>query len=80
MSQRTLSLARVNDLVYRVLTEEGEHVGNLKRINAVWKFKALGADAQGEVIPGGGPLTHRHNMIFNALDVAEINARLNAAE
>ncbi|MDP3654070.1 MAG: hypothetical protein Q8R67_20555 [Rhodoferax sp.] len=77
MSQLTLS--RLNDLVYRVLTEEGEHVGNLKRINAVWKFKAIGADAQGDVIPGGGPLTHHHNMTFSTLDAAEINARLHAA-
>ena len=75
-----LTLSRLNDLVYRVLTEQGEHVGNLKRINAVWKFKALGADAQGDVIPGGGPLTHRHNMTFSTLDEAEINARLNAAD
>ncbi|OGB35445.1 MAG: hypothetical protein A3F78_08305 [Burkholderiales bacterium RIFCSPLOWO2_12_FULL_61_40] len=77
---KQLTLSRVNDLVYRVLTAQGEHVGNLKLINAVWKFKAIGADAQGEVIPGGGPLTHRHNMTFSTLDVAEINTRLNAAD
>lgn len=73
-----LTISRLNDLVYRVLTEQGEHVGNLKLIQSVWKFKAIGADAQGEVIPGGGPLTHRHNMTFFRLDEAEINARLNA--
>lgn len=76
MSQ--LSISRLNDLVYRVLTEQGAHVGNLKLIQSVWKFKAIGADAQGEVIPGGGPLTHCHNMTFFRLDEAEINARLNA--
>lgn len=75
-----LILSRFNDLVYRVLTEQGEHVGNLKRIQSVWKFKAIGYDPQGEVIPGGGPLTHRHNASFFHLDEAEINARLNAIE
>lgn len=74
-----LTLTRVNELVYRVQTDQGEHVGNLKLINAVWKFKAIGYDPTGDVIPGGGPLTHQHNMIFATLDEAEINARLSAA-
>jgi len=71
-----LTLSRTNDLVHRVMRERDEHVGNLKLINGLWKFKAIGYDSQGEVIPGGGPLTLWHNMTFTALDVAQINARL----
>jgi len=51
-------------------------VGNLKLINGLWKFKAIGYDPQGDVIPGGGPLTDRHNTTFATLDEAEISARL----
>lgn len=77
---KKFTTSRLNDLVYRVLTEQGEHVGNLKLIQSVWKFKAIGYDPQGDVIPGGGPLTHRHNASFFHLDETEINARLNAME
>jgi hypothetical protein len=35
----------------------GVHVGNLKWIRGVLKLKAIGRDASGAVIPGGGPLT-----------------------
>ena len=59
--------------ICRVLTDSGLHVGNLKLIGGVWKFKAIGYDASDHVIPGGGPLTNRHNMVFNTLDEAEIN-------
>lgn len=71
-----LSLGKVNDHVYQVLTDQGAHVGNLKLINAVWKFKAIGYEPDGEVIPGGGPLTDRHNTTFDTLDEAVIAARL----
>ena len=71
-----LSLSRLNDQVYRVLTDFGEHVGNLKLIASTWKFKAIGYGAEGDVVPGGGPLTHQHNMIFTDLDVSVVNARL----
>lgn len=71
-----MKLTKFNDLVYRVLTDQGEHVGNLKLINAVWKFKAIGYDQNGDVIPGGGPLTDRHNTTFDALDEALISAKL----
>lgn len=74
-----LSLDRVNDQVCRVLDAHGQHVGNLKWISPLWKFKAIGYDPQGEVIPGGGPLTQRHNTTFAALDDAEVSARLTAA-
>lgn len=72
-----LTLSRLNELVCRVLTPAGEHVGNLKLIAGVWKFKAIGYDTEGSVIPGGGPLTHQHNMTFTDLDETSISARLN---
>ena len=71
-----LTLNRLNNHVYLVLSDQGEHVGNLKLINGVWKFKAIGYDQNGEVIPGGGPLTELHNTTFIALDEALISARL----
>ena len=71
-----LTLHRVNDQVVRVLDSQGECVGNLKLIGSAWKFKALGHDADGQVIPGGGPLTGRHNMVFAVLDEAVVSAAL----
>ena len=71
-----LTLHRVNDQVVRVLDSQGECVGNLKLIGNVWKFKALGHDADGQLIPGGGPLTGRHNMAFAVLDEAVVSAAL----
>ena len=71
-----LTLHRVNDQVVRVLTSQGECVGNLKLIGSVWKFKALGHDADGQLIPGGGPLTGRHNMTFAVLDEAAVSVAL----
>ncbi len=59
-----------------MLTDEGLHVGNLKLIGGVWKFKAIGFDASGQLIPGGGPLTDMHNTTFAALDEAQVNAVL----
>ena len=73
-----LTLHRTNDQVVRVLTSQGQCVGNLKLIGAVWKFKALGHDADGALIPGGGPLTERHNMTFAVLDEAAVSAALQA--
>lgn len=55
---------------------QGRQVGNLKLVGGRWKFKAIGHDAHGQVIPGGGPLTHRHNMGFDRLDATEIATRL----
>lgn len=74
-----LRLQPLNPAVCRVLTEQGAHVGNLKLIGVIWKFKAIGYDEQGEVMAGGGPLTHRHNTIFATPDEAEVNAILGAA-
>ena len=61
-----------------VLSSAGVHVGNLKLIGGIWKFKAIGYDASGRVIPGGGLLTDMHNTSFAVLDTAEINRVLSA--
>jgi len=74
-----LTLTCVNCNVYSVHLPNGAHVGNLKQIGSVWKFKAVGYDDSGAVLPGGGPLTHRHNTQLAAPDVAELNARLRDA-
>lgn len=71
-----LTLNPLNDSVCLVLAAKGQHVGNLKYINGVWKFKAMGYDSQGDVLPGGGPLTERHNTTFTQLDAVEVSARL----
>jgi hypothetical protein len=74
-----LTVTRVNERVCRVLDEKGQHVGNLKLIGALWKFKAIGYDECGAVVPGGGPLTDRHNATFATfatLDTNAINAGL----
>lgn len=73
---RPLTFSKVNDGVYRVLAGTGDHIGNLKLIGGQWKFKAVGYGSQGEVIPGGGPLTDRHNTTFAALDESVIAAAL----
>jgi hypothetical protein len=73
-----LQLHPVNAQVCRVTSRDGAHVGNLKLIGGVWKFKAIGTDADGHVIPGGGPLTDRHNTVFAALDEVAVNAVLGA--
>ncbi len=66
----------VNAQVCRVTSSDGAHVGNLKLIGGGWKFKAIGMDAGGHVIPGGGPLTGQHNKVFAVLDEAAISAAL----
>ena len=72
----TLTLTHINANVYSVHLADGTHVGNLKRIGALWKFKAVGYDASGGVEPGGGPFTHLHNTVLAGPDVLELNARL----
>ena len=71
-----LTLTPLNGQVVGVFTEPGEHVGNLKLIGGVWKFKAIGYAADGGVVPGGGPLTERHNTTFAVLDQAQVSATL----
>ena len=71
-----LTLSCINANVYSVHLADGAHVGNLKRIGAIWKFKAVGYDDTGGVLPGGGPLTHLHNTQLAAPDVIELNDKL----
>lgn len=71
-----LRLTLVNADVHSVHRPDGTHVGNLKRVGAVWKFKAVGYDASGGVEPGGGPLTEQHNMQFDAPNAQAVSARL----
>ena len=73
-----LTLKPFNEGVFHVLDSQGQQLGNLKLISGQWKFKAIGFDAQGAVVPGGGPLTDRHNEIFARPDEAAVNERLNA--
>ncbi|GAB3498445.1 hypothetical protein GCM10027399_23620 [Curvibacter fontanus] len=76
MDHPLLTLTPVNPDVCSVHAPDGTHVGNLKRIGAAWKFKAIGYDAAGKVVPGGGPLTDRHNTAFSAPDATEVSAKL----
>ena len=62
--------------ICRVLNDSGLHVGNLKQIGGMWKFKAIGYDGPDQVIPGGGPLTDRHNTAFTTLDEVEVSRAL----
>ena len=71
-----LQLLPVNAGVVAVHTADGAHVGSLKHVGGVWKFKATGYDAGGGMEPGHGPLTGQHNMQFATLDAAEVSARL----
>ncbi len=76
MAHPLLTLSPVNADVYSVHTTDSLHIGNLKRIGAVWKFKAIGYDAAGQLIPGGGPYTGRHNTTLAAPDGAALAAAL----
>jgi len=71
-----LTLTFVNANVHSVHLPDGSHVGNLKRIGNTWKFKAIGYDAAGDVLPGGGPFTEQHNTVCAAADAAELSAKL----
>ena len=71
-----VKLHLINPQICSVLSAQGEHVGNLKQIGGVWKFKAIGYGADGGVIPGGGPLTNRHNTTFDVLDEVLISREL----
>lgn len=53
----------------------GLHVGNFKWVNGQWKFKAVGYGPAGQVMPGHGSLTDRHNACFDELDEAIIRVQ-----
>ena len=71
-----LQLLPINATVMAVHTADGAHVGSLKLVGGVWKFKAMGYSAAGGMEPGHGPLTDQHNMQFAMPDAAEVSARL----
>jgi hypothetical protein len=71
-----LTLSRVNEQVFAVQDAQGRLVGNLKLIGTVWKFKAVGVEPDGGLVPGGGPFTHRHNITFVAPDAALVSLAL----
>ena len=71
-----MQLLPINAAVVSVHTADGAHVGSLKLVGGVWKFKAMGYDAAGRMEPGHGPLTEQHNMAFATPDAAEVSARL----
>ena len=71
-----LRLLPINAGVVSVHTANGAHVGSLNKVGGVWKFKAIGYDAEGRMEPGHGPLTEQHNMQFATPDATEVSARL----
>jgi hypothetical protein len=71
-----LQLSQINAGAWHVHDASGLHVGTLRLIGGLWKFKAIGYGLHGELIPGGGPLTDRHNTVFSRIDAAEITAGL----
>ena len=74
-----LTLQPVNTGVVAVRLASGAPVGHLKWMGGVWKFKAMGYEGEGEgacLVPGGGPLTARHNCTFALLDAEKISAVL----
>ena len=71
-----MKLVNINPSVVQVQADDATPLGHLKRINGLWKFKALGYDDQGDLVPGGGPLTGMHNAVFETLDPTVIAARL----
>lgn len=76
MTLPSLTLTPFNANVYTVRTAQSEHVGNLKRVGTIWKFKAIGYDETGALIPGGGPLTEFHNTVLPVPDTLALNAAL----
>ena len=70
-----LTLHPVNDGTVALRLAGGEPVGQLKWIGGRWKFKAMGYEGA-ELVPGGGPLTARHNCTFDTLDAAQISTVL----
>ena len=61
-----MQLVPINAAVVSVHTADGAHVGSLKLVGGVWKFKAMGYDAAGRMEPGHGPLTEQHKTIHQA--------------
>ena len=68
-------LKPLNEGVCALHGPTGLHVGNFKWVNGQWKFKAVGYGPAGQVMPGHGPFTDRHNACFDELDEAIIRAQ-----
>ncbi len=71
----TQLLKPLNEGVCALHDPSGLHVGNFKWIQGQWKFKAIGYGPGGQVLPGGGPLTDRHNRCLVSLDEATVRAQ-----
>ena len=70
------TLTPLNGGVQIVCSAEGQLVGTLKRIAGQWKFKAVGVDEAGDLVPGGGPLSDRHNTLVAEPTAAGVSAAL----
>ncbi len=75
-SDLPLQLRPINSGVQLVANAQGVVMGQIKRINGTWKFKALWRDEVGDWVPGGGPLTDRHNATLDSTDAQGWQARL----
>ena len=71
----TQLLKPLNEGVCALHDPTGLHVGNFKWVNGHWKFKAIGYGPSGQVMPGHGPLTDRHNTRFDRLEESTIRAQ-----
>jgi hypothetical protein len=70
-----MHIQKINEGVCALYDDAGLHVGQFKWIQGQWKFKAIGYGPHDQVVPGGGPLSERHNMTFAQLDESEIRAQ-----
>jgi len=73
---RVIALRRRSEHVYRVVHAELGHVGNLQLAAGLWKFKAIGYESGGSLVPGGGPFTERHNAALQEPDAAALEQAL----
>lgn len=71
----TQLLKPLNEGVCALHDPTGLHVGNFKWVSGQWKFKAVGYGPDGQVMPGHGPLTDRHNTRVDRLDEATIRTQ-----
>ena len=57
-----LQLVPVNAGVVSVHTADGAHLGSLKLVGGVWKFKAMGYDAAGRMEPWAADGAAQHGV------------------
>ena len=70
-----MRIEKINEGVCALYDPTGLHVGHFKWIQGQWKFKAVGYGPHKQLLPGGGPLTTRHNSTFAQLDETEIRTQ-----